>query len=299
MRTEEKTLYSYAKRKDTDKIVPLERLVIPYTVFKMTSLSILAYFLIKKFMEYYPTEHSYVSLLKSVAFATISFNETIFIAYVISTGFSMFFFYTILTYMLSTIDKHPERALDFVRNACYTLWNNEELGSDEVAKKYISEILSAISAYNVGRKHMGVYILFSLLGYGFQLSGANVLILSLGLALETITLLLIQSYGVMRIYNLSKALDHAYLGFLKLSRYIDVPIKLVGSTKFTMTLHYRVYHLILIFILFATILGGIIAYSIVFVRFVKFMLALTLYISREWSLEDAILNFFHKVIEKY
>ncbi|HDJ51525.1 MAG TPA: hypothetical protein ENF25_04930 [Thermoprotei archaeon] len=299
MRTEEKVMYSYARRKDTDRIVSLEKLVIPYMMFKIFSLTILGYFLVEKLLEYFPEEKSYLLFVKSVAFATINFNERIFVAYIVTTGLAMLFFYTILTYMLSTIDKHPERAIDFIKNTCYTLWNNEELSSDDTVKRHISDVLSSISAYNVSRRHMGAYVLFSLLGYGFQLSGANVLILALGLALETITLLLIQSYGVMRIYNLSKALDHAYYGFLKLSRYIDTPMKAVGGTKFSLTLHYRVDHLIIILGLFATILGGIVAYLVVFANFVKFILALTLYISREWSLEDAVLDFFYAVSRKY
>jgi len=127
----------------------------------------------------------------------------------------------------------------------------------------------------------------------------NFFVISLGILLEALTIMIIQSYGIFRIADISSLVNKTYKEFVQISNYFEVykmPYSQVTSPK---EKTYRIYHILILIAISPIIFLEIAFFIFILLHFVKFILVLSQYIYEEWIFEDRVIDLVTAILEKY
>lgn len=296
---DQKALLSSAKKISTDRVLQVKHVVILYTLFKILSLAVIIHFAILEFLRTFQTQSFLKTILELLLSRSIPSSEVQFIIYLLSTVISMAMFYYILLSLVVTIEGHPERVINFIRHSAISIRNYIEFQGDETIRTYTNNILSEVGSYSSIKKPIALFGFLSIFGYALQISSVNFFVISLGLLLEALTIMIIQSYGISRIVDISNLVNKAYKEFMKISNYFEVykiPYSQVTSPK---ERTYRIYHIIILIIISPVIFLEIAFFVFVLLHFMKFILSLSQYIYEEWIFEDHVIDLVTTILEKY
>jgi len=297
---DKKALLSSAKKLSTDRIVQVKITMPIYLIFKILSLAIVFYYAVIELpISLFHTD-KLTNVIISILFSRgIPLEGLQFIVYMVSTLLSMVFYYYILLNVSVTISGHPERVIAFIKHITLSIRNYSEFQNDEIIRSYANNILSEVSSYSSARKPIALFGFLSVFGYALQISSINFFVISLGILIEALTIMIIQSYGITRIRDVSYLVNRAYKDYENISNYFKIHKMPRGRVTIPKGMVYKFYHILILLVISPLIFLEIVFFIFIISHFAKFILAISQYMQEEWMFEERIIDIANDILEKY